>query len=169
MTLCVNDQSVALLEDFQISLLNLSTEEIQIRSQSSVRLKAMSNNSYVVAILDDKNMINLYTWKGTFFTSISKVHNCNVFSDLTNPKLPTCQATSSFHLPLPPDSYSHPLISLSSSALLAALPGSNRILSYHLWSKGTQHIGDHDLICNVGVDEETCQEGRESAVGIRDL
>jgi len=151
-TLCVNDQSVALLEDFQISLLNLSTEEIQIRSQSSVRLKAMSNNSYVVAILDDKNMINLYTWK-----------------DLTNPKLPTCQATSSFHLPLPPDSYSHPLISLSSSALLAALPGSNRILSYHLWRRGTQHIGDHDLTCNVGVNKGTCQEGRESALGIRDL
>ena len=62
--LSMHDQHVCILQDFQVSILNLCTDEIKVKSESQVQQLSVSSNSYVVAILDAKGTVSLYTWKG---------------------------------------------------------------------------------------------------------
>ena len=60
----MHDQHVLIMQDFQVSILNLCTDEIKVKSESQVQQLSVSSNSYVVAILDAKRTVSLYTWKG---------------------------------------------------------------------------------------------------------
>ena len=62
--LSMHDQHVLIMQDFQVSILNLCTDEIKVKSESQVQQLSVSSNSYVVAILDAKRTVSLYTWKG---------------------------------------------------------------------------------------------------------
>ena len=55
---------VLILQEFQFSVLNLITKEICCHSESSDKLISTSSNPYLVSILDAKNMIKIFTWKG---------------------------------------------------------------------------------------------------------
>ena len=55
---------VLILEEFQFSVLNLITKEICSHSENSDKLISTSSNQNVVSILDAKNIIKIYTWRG---------------------------------------------------------------------------------------------------------
>ena len=55
---------VLIVQEFQYSVVHLITQEKCFQTESSDKLISTSSNPYVVSILDETNMIRIYTWKG---------------------------------------------------------------------------------------------------------
>jgi hypothetical protein len=55
---------VLVLQAFRFSVLNQITKEICFQKECSEQLISTSSNYHVVSILDTKNMIQIYNWKG---------------------------------------------------------------------------------------------------------
>ena len=85
--LTMKDQNVLILQDFQFSLLNLTTQEIHLKGHSSIRMVSTCSNPHVVSILDVENTIHLYTWTGKI--KIVLISNLNLLprSDQPQPTL----------------------------------------------------------------------------------
>lgn len=143
-----------ILQEFQLSVLNLITKEICSHSEISDKLISTSSNQYVVSILDAKNTVQIYTWRG-----------------LSNSALVNCFPIKSLNLPLPICSYSSPNIFLSDTGLVAATAGSNRILCYQLW-EGHQPLkqdGEKVEYQTENVGLASILQRRNSANQIRNL
>ena len=69
---------VAILQDFSISILNLVTKEIQLKSQTSKQLISITSNSNIVAVLDDSNTVSIYNWTGSTKLPLKTLFNPNV-------------------------------------------------------------------------------------------
>ena len=85
--LTMKDQNLLILQDFQFSLLNLTTQEIHLKGHSSIRMVSTCSNPHVVSILDVENTIHLYTWTGKIKIVLISNHNLLPRSDQPQPTL----------------------------------------------------------------------------------
>ena len=62
--LALRGHYVAILQEFSISILNLVTKEIQLKSHCSKQQISIGCNSSIVAALDECNAVSIFNWTG---------------------------------------------------------------------------------------------------------